>query len=78
MVFYCTYCSAEKKYSDSSTPAIELYKSERIRNVYTKSKDDGAGFVILSGKYGLVEAQHPPLAQVFRRAIREEPNAISL
>jgi hypothetical protein len=59
MVLYCTYCSAEKNYSETPTPAIELYKNERITDVYHKAKQREVGFAILSGKFGIVEAQQP-------------------
>lgn len=37
-------------------PAIQLYDSERISKVFELAKSQNANFVILSGKYGLVEA----------------------
>ena len=57
MTYYCTYCSAEKNYSDVPIPAIDLYDSTRIKDIYAKAKEAGVGFVILSGKYGLVEPE---------------------
>ena len=59
MLLYCTYCSAEKNYSETPTPAIELYKNERITDVYHKAKRTEVEFAILSGKFGIVEAQQP-------------------
>ncbi len=56
MTFYCTYCSAEKFYSETPIPAIELYNSERIKEIYDRAEEAREGFVILSGKYGLVKA----------------------
>jgi hypothetical protein len=57
MTVYCTYCSTNKNTSESPLPAIDLYKSERIKSVLELSKKDSAGFVILSGKYGLIDAE---------------------
>ncbi len=55
MLAYCTYCSAEKNHSDRSLPAIDLYKSERITRVYRMAEKEGVKYVILSGKFGLIE-----------------------
>ena len=56
MIAYATYCSALKNYSKKALPAIQLYDSERISKVFELAKSQNANFVILSGKYGLVEA----------------------
>lgn len=56
MLAYATYCSAQKNYSKKALPAIELYDSERISKVFELANSQNAKFVILSGKYGLVEA----------------------
>lgn len=50
----CTYCSADKHFSESSLSAIQLYKSNRIIQVFEKAKKSNTNFLILSGKYGLV------------------------
>ena len=55
MLAYATYCSALKNYSKKALPAIQLYDSERISKVFELAKSQNAKFVILSGKYGLVE-----------------------
>jgi hypothetical protein len=55
MLAYSTYCSALKNYSKKALPAIELYNSERISKVFELAKSQNTKFVILSGKYGLVE-----------------------
>jgi len=57
MITYCTYCSAEKDYSEMTLPAIERYESSRITSVYNKAIEEGVGFVILSGKYGILNTQ---------------------
>ena len=56
MIAYATYCSALKNYSKKAVPAIQLYDSKRISKVFELAKSQNAKFVILSGKYGLVEA----------------------
>ncbi|MFB0943420.1 MAG: hypothetical protein QMB21_08330, partial [Patiriisocius sp.] len=55
MLAYATYCSALKNYSKKALPAIQLYDSERISKVFELATSQNAKFVILSGKYGLVE-----------------------
>ena len=37
-------------------PAIQLYDSKRISKVFKLAKSQNTKFVILSGKYGLIEA----------------------
>ena len=54
MLVYCTYCSADKHFLDARVPAIELYKSHRIAEVFNLAKDAGTAFLILSGKYGII------------------------
>ena len=56
MIAYATYCSAQKNYSRKAMLAIQLYESERISKVFKLAKSQNTKFVILSGKYGLVEA----------------------
>ena len=56
MLAYLTYCSAQKNYSKKALPAIQLYDSKRISKVFELANSQNAKFVILSGKYGLVEA----------------------
>jgi hypothetical protein len=56
MYAYCTYCSAEKKKTETPIPAVERYKSTRIQTVFSLAKEQGIKFLILSGSYGLLEA----------------------
>ncbi len=51
---FCTYCAARKNRSRRRIPAIRRYLSPRIGEVYRKSQDNGAGFAILSGRFGLL------------------------
>lgn len=54
MKLYCTYCSAEKRTCSTPLPALQLYKSTRIKEVHAKAQEDNCSFAILSGKYGIV------------------------
>lgn len=55
----CTICCREKRQDLEPLPAIERYRSERIQNVYRQSQLEGLGFLIFSGKLGLLEPQSP-------------------
>ena len=59
MHFYCTTCCKEKNASKKLMPAIRRYLDPRILNIYERSISDGRKFVILSGKYGFIEAETP-------------------
>ena len=54
MTIYCTYCSAKKHRDSIPIPAIERYRSDRISKCFDKAKSSGIPFVILSGKFGLL------------------------
>lgn len=56
MLAYCTYCSAHKKSTSDQIPAIELYASKRISKVFNAAKKARVHFIILSGKYGIIDA----------------------
>ena len=55
MLAYCTYCSANKHYSETLVPAIKLYNSNRIAKVFEAAKQSNTVFLILSGKYGMID-----------------------
>lgn len=57
MTLFLTYCSSDKLKFNHPVAALDLYRSERIRKVYTLASSAGAEFRILSGKYGLVAAE---------------------
>ena len=59
MELFATYCSAEKDGAAGDLPAIKRYTSERISGVATAAKGAEARFGILSGQYGLINADHP-------------------
>ena len=46
----------KKTTQEKAMLAIQLYDSERISKVFKLAKSQNTKFVILSGKYGLVEA----------------------
>jgi hypothetical protein len=52
---FCTYCSKSKAAARDLLPAISRYKSDRIERVAELAKRAGFGFVILSGRFGIVE-----------------------
>jgi hypothetical protein len=51
-----TICSKEKQDYPGLLPAIDMYNSDRIEDVYAKSRKNLVGFRILSGKHGLLSA----------------------
>ena len=59
MTIFCTYCSAEKDRSEGDLPAIKRYQSSRITSVYIAAESLGLRFLILSGKYGILEPRDP-------------------
>ncbi len=54
MTVFCTYCSAEKATTEAPLPALDRYRSERIRRIHAAALAAGQGFFILSGEYGLL------------------------
>lgn len=59
MTVFCTYCSAKKDRSLGELPAIQRYQSHRIKSVYIAAISLGYKFLILSGKYGILEPSDP-------------------
>lgn len=59
MTVFSTYCSADKEITDELLPAIERYRSDRIRRIYSAALTAGAGFFILSGEFGLLAPNAP-------------------
>jgi hypothetical protein len=59
MTVFSTYCSAEKETFGELLPAIERYRSERIRRIYSAALTCGVGFFILSGEFGLLTPNQP-------------------
>lgn len=59
MTTFCTYCSAEKEIEESPLPAIERYRSDRIKRIYSAALSSGTVFFILSGEFGLLTPNQP-------------------
>ncbi len=59
MIIFSTYCSAEKETVEQPLPAIQRYRSERIKRIYSAALICGAGFFILSGEFGLLTPTEP-------------------
>lgn len=59
MTVFCTYCSKEKDSSQGKLPAIQRYRSNRIKSVYIAAMSLGFKFLILSGKYGILDPSDP-------------------
>ncbi|MCK9995028.1 MAG: hypothetical protein KAH56_01975, partial [Candidatus Krumholzibacteria bacterium] len=55
-VLVVTYCSREKDPSAGLLPAVDRYLSSRIRVSFEAASQLGTGFRILSGLYGLLDA----------------------
>lgn len=56
MEYICTTCCKEKRVDENPLPAIDRYLSPRIQFVFAESRRLNKPFIILSGKYGLLEA----------------------
>jgi hypothetical protein len=54
-----TYCSRAKRRDDAKLPAWQRYLSERIVSLVARAREEGRGCLILSGKYGLIDAEEP-------------------
>lgn len=55
MTVYATYCSASKVKTQSLVAAINLYQSKRIESIFQIAKKNNRQFIILSGKFGLLD-----------------------
>ncbi len=54
--YLCTICCKRKRRDPDPLPAIHRYISKRIQYVFAESKRLDLPFAILSGKYGLLDA----------------------
>ena len=52
-----TYCTGQKNETDLPIPAVQLYNSDRIDAVAMAAKNLNLSFIILSGKFGLINSQ---------------------
>lgn len=59
MEFVCTTCCARKRRDPELLPAIERYRSRRIRHVAALARRQGRPLLILSGVYGLLAPDDP-------------------
>lgn len=59
MRILCSYCSAAKRLDEGPLPAIERYRSYRLRELWRRGTADGAPLHILSGQFGLLAAEAP-------------------
>lgn len=55
----CTHCSAEKDKAEGMLPASKRYISVRISKVEELARQSGLHFCILSGEFGLLDADQP-------------------
>jgi hypothetical protein len=55
----CSYCSADKDPDSGLLPAIERYRSERLRHLWHRGQALGVPLYILSGRFGLLAATDP-------------------
>ncbi|MDO9693693.1 MAG: hypothetical protein Q7W56_03115 [Candidatus Latescibacteria bacterium] len=59
MKILCSYCSATKREDDGLLPAIERYLSARLRVLWRRGRAQGTPLFILSGEFGLLDAESP-------------------
>lgn len=55
----CSYCSAAKRLDAGPLPAIERYRSDRLRALWRRGIASGTPLHILSGRFGLLAAEAP-------------------
>jgi len=58
-IIFCTICCREKDRAKEDLPARRRYKSQRITTVAGLAREAHRPLVILSGKYGLIDADEP-------------------
>ena len=56
---FCTYCSANKDRTPGLLPALERYRSSRIRRVAGAASLARVRFLVLSGRFGLLSPDEP-------------------
>jgi len=55
----CTYCAGPKREDEGLLPAVERYRSRRIRLLALRAAWERRPFLILSGEYGLLGPDEP-------------------
>ena len=56
MEYVCTTCCKDKREDEGLLPATQRYISQRIEFVFNESQRLNKPFIILSGKYGLIDS----------------------
>ena len=59
MITFCTYCSRDKDPTRDELPAVDRYRSSRIQKVRQAAELLSSGFLIFSGRYGLLPPGQP-------------------
>jgi hypothetical protein len=59
MKILCSYCSGPKRPDERPLPAIDRYRSERLRELCRRGRARGTPLYILSGHFGLLAAADP-------------------
>lgn len=54
MDIFCTYCSAQKDHAEGNLPVLQRYQSRRIAAVAAAAQSMGIGFMVLSGRFGMI------------------------
>ncbi|NEP10318.1 MAG: hypothetical protein F6K14_08870 [Symploca sp. SIO2C1] len=57
MEYICTTCSKNKRKDKILLPATQRYISKRIKFVFNESRKLNKPFIILSGRYGLIDSE---------------------
>jgi hypothetical protein len=55
----CTYCAGPKRDDGCLLPAVDRYRSRRIRTLALRAASELRPFLILSGEYGLLRGDEP-------------------
>jgi len=77
MTIFCTYCSANKSLVKHDIPAIDRYVSKRIKSMSDSARQLYIKFMILSGKFGLIEEADPiPYYDVLLDPTRVETHSL--
>jgi len=58
-ILLATICCREKDREEGLLPAVRRYRSERIRRLQELAGEAGLPFAILSGLFGLLDAEEP-------------------
>lgn len=59
MKYIITTCCKDKRLDEALLPSIDRYLDPRIKKVFNIAKKSGDGFLILSGKYGILKPEDP-------------------